>query len=119
MSEDHRDGDDALTTSFRSAWRCSQALAPAVLRRGMVAARRPGACVQDRHRRSRDSRCGWTPRFATTLGLRIEKIDPALGNSPNYDETDYRFGRGKVMMNRLDLLSEFDVAYRAIASAPA
>ena len=43
-------------------------------------------------------------------GVRAEKIDPALGNSPNFDETDYRFGRGRRVMNRLDLLSEPDVS---------
>ena len=45
------------------------------------------------------------------LGVRTERIDPALGNSPNYDETDYSFKRGQLMMNRLDLLSELDVSW--------
>lgn len=45
------------------------------------------------------------------LGVRTERIDPALGNSPNYDETDYSFKRGQVMMNRIDLLSELDASW--------
>ena len=57
----------------------------------------------------------WEIRLDTSLrynaGVRVEAIDPAFGNSPNYDETDYRFGRGRLVMNRLDLLSELDVSY--------
>ena len=58
----------------------------------------------------------WELRFDTSVrynaGVRVESIDPALGNSPNYDETDYRFERGRLVMNRLDLLGELDLAYR-------
>jgi hypothetical protein len=47
------------------------------------------------------------------LGVRGERINPAFGNSPAFDETEYRFDkRGKVMMNRLDVLPEFDVDYK-------
>jgi len=46
------------------------------------------------------------------VGVRGEKINPAFGNSPTYDETEYRFGKGKVMMNRVDLLTEFDAIYK-------
>ncbi len=46
------------------------------------------------------------------LGVRGEGINPAFGNSPTYDETEYRFGKNKLMMNRLDVLSEFDAVYK-------
>ena len=46
------------------------------------------------------------------VGLRGEKINNAFGNSPTFDETEYRAGRGDVMMNRLDLLSELDAVYK-------
>jgi len=46
------------------------------------------------------------------VGVRGESINPAFGNSPTFDETEYRFGKNKVMMNRLDLLSEFDAVYK-------
>src|SRR5687768_10583210 len=46
------------------------------------------------------------------VGVRGEDINPAFGNSPTYDETEYRFGKGKVMMNRLDLLTEMDAVYK-------
>ncbi|MES2258340.1 MAG: DUF1302 family protein [Pseudomonadota bacterium] len=46
------------------------------------------------------------------LGVRGEKINPAFGNSPTYDETEYAFKHGRVMMNRLDLVSEFDAVYK-------
>ena len=59
----------------------------------------------------------WDLRVDTSVrynaGLRVEAIDPALGNNHNYDETDYRFRRNRLVMNRLDLLSEFDASYRS------
>jgi hypothetical protein len=62
-----------------------------------------------------DTDPAWSVRLDTSvrynLGVRTERIDPALGNSPNYDETDWRFRRGQLVTNRIDLLSEFDVAY--------
>ncbi|WP_370540495.1 DUF1302 domain-containing protein [Azospirillum sp. INR13] len=46
------------------------------------------------------------------LGVRAEGIDSRIANNPNYDESDRKFGRGDVITNRLDILSEFDVAFR-------
>jgi len=46
------------------------------------------------------------------LGVRTDKIDPRIGNNPGFDEGDYKFGRGDVVTNRLDLLSELEVEYR-------
>lgn len=46
------------------------------------------------------------------LGVRAEGVDSGIANNPNYDESDRKFGRGDVITNRLDILSEFDVAFR-------
>jgi hypothetical protein len=54
----------------------------------------------------------WDNQVRYAIGVRGESINPAFGNSPTYDETEYRFDKNKVMMNRLDLLSEFDAVYK-------
>jgi hypothetical protein len=54
----------------------------------------------------------WDNQVRYAVGVRGEKINPAFGNSPTFDETEYRFGKGKVMMNRVDLLTEFDAIYK-------
>jgi hypothetical protein len=54
----------------------------------------------------------WDNEIRYAIGVRGESINPAFGNSPTFDETEYRFGKNKVMMNRLDLLSEFDAVYQ-------
>ena len=54
----------------------------------------------------------WDTSIRYGLGWRAQGIDPALGNDPNYDETDYRFKRGQMMMNRLDVLTEVDLSYK-------
>ena len=54
----------------------------------------------------------WDNQVRYAVGMRAEGINPAFGNSPVYDETEYRFEKNKVMMNRVDLLSEFDLAYK-------
>ncbi len=54
----------------------------------------------------------WDTSLRYGLGWRAQGIDPVFGGDPNFDETEYRFRRGQLMMNRLDLLTEFDLAYR-------
>lgn len=54
----------------------------------------------------------WDNALRYSLGWRAEGIDPAFGNDPTYDETEYRFGRGQLMTNRFDLLSEVDLVYQ-------
>lgn len=46
------------------------------------------------------------------LGMRAEGIDPRITNNPNYDESDRKFESGDIITNRIDLLSEFDLAYQ-------
>src|SRR4051812_13193758 len=54
----------------------------------------------------------WDNQIRYAIGVRGESINPAFGNNPTFDETEYKFGKNKVMMNRLDLLSEFDLSYQ-------
>src|SRR6185369_12837751 len=46
------------------------------------------------------------------LGRRIEAQDPAILGNPNLDDGDRNFGKNSTVTNRLDLLSEFDIAYK-------
>ena len=49
----------------------------------------------------------WDNTVRYNLGVRAEARDSALANNATYDESDYKFDRGEVVTNRLDLLSEF------------
>ena len=47
------------------------------------------------------------------LGLRGEGIDSRIGNTPTANSGDYKFRKaGDVVMNRVDLLSEFEAEYQ-------
>jgi len=46
------------------------------------------------------------------LGRRIEAQDPAILGNPNLDDGDRNFAKNSTVTNRLDLLSEFDIAYK-------
>lgn len=46
------------------------------------------------------------------LGMRLESPDARITGVANNDESDLMFDRGDIVMNRLDLLSEFDVRYQ-------
>lgn len=54
----------------------------------------------------------WDNTVRYNLGVRAEARDTALANNATYDESDYKFDRGDVVTNRLDLLSEFELAYK-------
>lgn len=54
----------------------------------------------------------WDNTVRYNRGVRAEKADQRILNNPNYDESDSKFGRGDIVTNRLDLLSEFDVNFR-------
>ncbi|MDM4765039.1 DUF1302 domain-containing protein [Pelomonas sp. SE-A7] len=43
------------------------------------------------------------------LGVRTQKADPAILGNPNYDDGDRNFNKGRLVANRLDLLSEMDL----------
>src|SRR5450755_2405164 len=44
-----------------------------------------------------------------SLGTRVQGQDSAILGNPNNDDGDRNFSKGKLVANRLDLLSEFDV----------
>lgn len=54
----------------------------------------------------------WDNTIRANLGWRVNERNPAIANSPVYDESDYKFGKGDLITKRLDLLSEFDLSYQ-------
>lgn len=58
-----------------------------------------------------DLKMRWDNTVRYNLGTRIESQDPRILASPSYDESDAKFGKGAIVTNRLDLLSEFDLNY--------
>ena len=54
----------------------------------------------------------WDNTIRYNLGIRAESRDTALGNNATYDESNYKFDRGDVVTNRLDVMSEFELAYK-------
>jgi hypothetical protein len=59
-----------------------------------------------------DVRMSWGNTIRYNVGARVNKRDNVIGNTANSDEGDYRFGRGDLVANRMDLLSELDLSYR-------
>jgi len=51
------------------------------------------------------------------LGVRVEDQDSRIMNTPNYDESNGKFGQGDVVTNRVDLLTEVDFAYKYLWGA--
>jgi Protein of unknown function (DUF1302) len=47
-----------------------------------------------------------------SLGVRAQSQDSAILAAPNNDDGDRNFGNGKLVANRLDLLSEFDLVFK-------
>jgi len=54
----------------------------------------------------------WDNTLRYNLGIRAESRDDALANNATYDESDSKFDRGDVVTNRVDLMSEFELAYK-------
>jgi hypothetical protein len=54
----------------------------------------------------------WDTQLRYNLGRRLEGRDPKIANNANFDESDFKFDRGDLINNRLDIFSEFDFAYR-------
>ncbi|WP_077032926.1 DUF1302 domain-containing protein [Pelomonas sp. KK5] len=54
----------------------------------------------------------WDNTVRYNLGVRVDKQDEAILNSSSYDDSDAKFKRGSIVMDRVDLLSELDVVYR-------
>lgn len=53
----------------------------------------------------------WDNTVRYNIGVRAGH-QSKIGNNPNYDEGDYKFDRGDIVTNRLDLISEFDFVYQ-------
>lgn len=47
-----------------------------------------------------------------TAAWRVEGRDKRIADAPNSDEGNYKFDKGDMIMNRVDLLSEMDVIYK-------
>lgn len=54
----------------------------------------------------------WDNTLRYNLGVRVEDQDPAILATDTYDSSDAKFGRGDIVMNRVDMLSEFDIVYK-------
>lgn len=54
----------------------------------------------------------WDNTVRYNAGWRMEGSNPAFYKNPGYDETAGGGSRGDMIMNRLDLLSEFDFTYK-------
>ncbi|MDQ6770898.1 MAG: DUF1302 domain-containing protein [Gemmatimonadota bacterium] len=54
----------------------------------------------------------WDNLIRYNSGVRLQKQNPIIANSPNFDESDREFGHGQFVTNRLDLLSEFQFDWR-------
>lgn len=58
-----------------------------------------------------DLKIRWDNTLRYNLGKRIEGQDARILASPSYDESDAKFGKGDIVTNRIDWLSEFDLNY--------
>ena len=58
-----------------------------------------------------DLKMRWDNTVRYNLGTRIEAQDSRILASPSYDESDAKFGKGDIVTNRIDLLSEVDFSY--------
>jgi hypothetical protein len=54
----------------------------------------------------------WDNTVRANIGWRVEKIDDAIGDSPAFDESDYKFERGDMIQQRVDVLSELDIIWK-------
>jgi hypothetical protein len=59
-----------------------------------------------------DVQLTWGNTVRYNIGMRVNKRDDVIGNSPNTDEGDYRFDKNDLVTNRIDLLSELDLNYK-------
>lgn len=55
----------------------------------------------------------WDNTVRYNLGIRTGAQNQSLvGNNPTFDEGEFRFDKGDVVANRMDLLTEFDLVYK-------
>jgi hypothetical protein len=106
LGSSHQRGD------FMSGRKQEQRLRPAALAAAVALAWAVPAHAFEIDTGNPDIKLRFDNQVRYVVGVRGEKINPAFGNSPTYDETEYKFDKGDVMTNRFDLLSEFDVSYK-------
>jgi hypothetical protein len=53
----------------------------------------------------------WDNTLRYNLGVRTESRDSRIANNPAFDDGDFKFDTGDVVLNRLDLLSELDIGW--------
>ncbi|MES2258409.1 MAG: DUF1302 family protein [Pseudomonadota bacterium] len=53
----------------------------------------------------------WDNTLRYNIGVRTESRDSRIAGNPAFDDGDFKFGAGDVVLNRLDLLSELDIAW--------
>jgi hypothetical protein len=54
----------------------------------------------------------WDNTLRYNAGWRLQHRDSRIGDNPASDESDYKFGQGQMVTNRLDVLSELDFVYK-------
>jgi hypothetical protein len=55
----------------------------------------------------------WDNTIQYIAGMRVHGIDPYIGNSPAFDESEYKFAHaGDIVTNRVSDLTEFEMSYR-------
>jgi hypothetical protein len=54
----------------------------------------------------------WDNTFRYLAGIRAEGRDSRIANNPTADEGDFKFDKGQMVANRLDLYSELDIVYK-------
>lgn len=59
-----------------------------------------------------DLRIFWDNTVRLNAGWRLEDIDDAIGDNPQFDESDYKFKQGDMVTQRIDLLTEFDLIWK-------
>lgn len=59
-----------------------------------------------------DIQMRWDNTVRYNAGWRMEQVNPDFARSSGHDETETKFKRGDLIINRLDLISEFDFIYK-------
>lgn len=53
----------------------------------------------------------WDNTFRYNVGMRVESRDGAISRDPTHQASDYKFGPGELVTNRIDILTEFDAVF--------
>ncbi len=61
-----------------------------------------------------DLKLRWDNTLKYSAGVRVKDQHPRIIADRNADDGDRNFGKGDLISNRIDLLSEFDLSYRSV-----